>query len=353
MKLRLIGKRNNLGIGIHFIGFADAVKRLQGIQDLVEEVDFEDNNQIAQAIAQSQPDDVNISFISGNIHELFRGHNIQWTVFESTRIPSRVMANLPSADSVWVPTAWGADILQAHGIDPDKISVVPEGVDADYYHPYGRSAAPRPFRFLFVGKYEQRKSLSETLKAFAHAFGNAPGVELLVKTHYTGRGARDVEQQITDLKINNIGAWIGAVDDMAELYKQCDVLVLPSKGEGWGLPIIEAAAAGLPVITTYYSGHTEYLQHITNSVIPVDYDMVPVSCEVYKSFYPEDDNDWGTWAQPRVDHLAECMVLSKTHMDFLAKNALENSQIIRTRFNWSNSANIALKTLKNQGLLPG
>ena len=130
MKLRLIGKRNNLGIGIHFTGFADAVKRLQGIQDLVEEIDFEDNNQIAQAMAQSQPDDVNISFISGNIHELFRGHNIQWTVFESTRIPSRVMANLPSADSVWVPTAWGADILQAHGIDPDKISVVPEGVDA-------------------------------------------------------------------------------------------------------------------------------------------------------------------------------------------------------------------------------
>jgi glycosyltransferase involved in cell wall biosynthesis len=353
MKLRLIGKRNNLGVGIHFTGFADAVKRIHGIQDLVEEVDFEDNDQIAQAIEQSQPDDVNISFISGNIHDLFRGHNIQWTVFESTRIPSGVMANLPPADSVWVPSAWGADILQAHGIDPGKISVIPEGVNTDYYHPFLRPVVTRPFRFLFVGKYEQRKSLCETITAFAHAFGNTPGVELLIKTHYTEYGRQDIEQQITDLKINNIGAYIGAVDNMANLYSQCDVLVLPSKGEGWGLPIIEAAAAGLPVITTYYSGHTEYLQYITNSIIPVDYDMVPVNCEVYKSFYPEADNDWGTWAQPRVDHLAECMVLSKTHMDFLTKNALENSQVIRTRFNWSNSANIALKTLQNQGLLNG
>jgi glycosyltransferase involved in cell wall biosynthesis len=57
---------------------------------------------------------------------------------------------------------------------------------------------------------------------------------------------------------------------LADLYRACDVFVLPTRAEGWGLPLIEAVAAGLPIITTMHSGHTEFLQHVTDSVLPVD-----------------------------------------------------------------------------------
>jgi glycosyltransferase involved in cell wall biosynthesis len=357
MKIRLIGIRNNLGIGRHYTCFADALKNINGIGGLVEEIAYNDIEQLNLAVNESQPNDVNISFVPINLHEHLRGHNIHWTVFESTRIPSLLMSVLPPADSVWVPSAWGKNILITHGIDADRVAVIPEGVDTDQFHPYARPSAPgRPFRFLFLGKYEQRKSCNETVQAFAKAFGNNPQVELIIKTNYFvdhGPQLSDLEKYIQALSVTNVRVFWGEAENLVDFYRNCDVFVLPSKGEGWGLPIIEAAASGMPIITTLYSAHGEYLQRISNSVVPVDYELGPIECPEYRRFYPESGGNWGLWAQPDVDHLAECMMLSKTHWDFLAQNALTNSQVIRKEFSWAMSANCALKTLQNQGLLTG
>lgn len=357
MKIRLIGIRNNLGIGRHYSYFADALKQLAGIGDLVEEINFNDASQINLAIQQSQAGDINISFVPIAIHQHFRGHNVQWTVFESTRIPSLQMSVLPLADSVWVPSAWGKNILIAHGLETDRVAVVPEGVDTAQFHPYAKpNQLGRPFRFLFLGKYEQRKSCNEVVEAFAKCFGNNPTVELIIKTNYFvdhGPQQADLEKYIAALGISNVRVFWGEAENLVDFYRNCDVFVLPSKGEGWGLPIIEAAACGLPIITTWYSAHGEYLQCISNSTVPVDYELGPIECPEYRRFYPEPGGNWGLWAMPNVDHLAECMVLSKTHWDFLAQNALTNSQVIRTQFSWANSVNSALKTLQNQGLLRG
>ena len=357
MKIRLIGIRNNLGIGRHYTCFADALTRVNGIGNLVEEINFQDSAQLNSAVHESEPTDINISFVPMNIHEHFRGHNIQWTVFESTRIPSLLMNVLPLADSVWVPSTWGQETLIVHGIDSDRVAVVPEGVDTDQFHSYARpSNLGRPFRFLFVGKYEQRKSCNEVIQAFARAWNNNPTVELIIKTNYFvghGQTQQDLEKYIQDQGITNVRVFWGEAENLTDFYRNCDVFVLPSKGEGWGLPIIEAAASGMPIISTYYSGHREYLQHITNSMIPVDYELGPIECPEYRRFYPEPGNNWGLWANPDVDHLAECMVLSKNHWEFLAQNALTNSRVIRTQFSWANSVNSALNRLQNQGLLRG
>jgi glycosyltransferase involved in cell wall biosynthesis len=357
MKIRLIGIRNNLGVGRHFTCFADALKRINGIGNLVEEIAYNDLERLNRAVHESQYNDINISFVPINLHEHLRGHNIHWTVFESTRIPSLLMSVLPHADSVWVPSEWGKNILIGHGIDADRVAVVPEGVDTDLFHPYVKPKNyTRPFRFLFVGKYEQRKSCNEVIEAFAKAFGNQPLVELIIKTNYFvdhGPQLADLETYITQLGVNNVRVFWGEASDIGDFYRNCDIFVLPSKGEGWGLPIIEAAASGMPIITTFYSAHGEYLQRISNSVVPVDYELSPVECPEYRRFYPEPGNNWGLWARPDVDHLAECMVLSKTHWEFLAQNALTNSRVIRTQFSWANSVNSALNRLQNQGLLRG
>ena len=355
MKIRLIGIRNNLGIGRHYTCFADAINRVNGIGNLVEEINFQDSAQLNRAVHESEPTDINISFVPMNIHEHFRGYNVQWTVFESTRIPSLLMNVLPLADSVWVPSTWGQETLIAHGIDSDRVAVVPEGVDTDQFHPYARpSNLGRPFRFLFVGKYEQRKSCNEVIQAFARAWNNNPTVELVIKTNYFvdhGPTQADLEKYIQDQGITNVRVFWGEAENLTDFYRNCDVFVLPSKGEGWGLPIIEAAASGMPIISTFYSGHREYLQHISNSTIPVDYELGPIECPEYRRFYPEPGNNWGLWANPDVGHLAECMMLSKNHWEFLAQNALNNSKVIRTQFSWENSVNSALTTLQTQGIL--
>ena len=134
-------------------------------------------------------------------------------------------------------------------------------------------------------------------------------------------------------------------DEMAELYRSCDAFVLPSKAEGWGLPLIEAAASGLPIITTYYSGHTEFLQHITDSVLPVSYTMGPVSCPEYQSYYPDADGNWGSWARPDVFSIAAAMQTVCRDYDGLFELACANSFVIRRTFTWQNSADLAMAAM--------
>lgn len=359
MRIRLIGKRNSLGIGIHYANFADTIKQMQGIGHLVDEVDFTDRGQLDHAIHDSRPGDVNISFFAANIHEYFKGYNIQWVVFESTKIPEHVMSSVRPADQVWVPSSWGKTVLLNNGIADEKICVVPEGVNGSLFHPYLRTkwTYDRPFRFLTVGKYEQRKSFDETLEAWAQTFGNTDGIELIIKSNYFTnheQKAQALQKKIVDLKLTNVQVLWGEMPDyqIAKLYSSCDAFVLPSKGEGWGFPLIEAAASGLPIITVPYSGHTEFVQHIGNSVVGVSHVMTDIDCPEYQSYYPDINNDWGQWARPDVYSISNAFQTVCREYETLYQNAQKNSEIVRNRFGWQASVDRALVAIRSIAEIP-
>ena len=356
MKIRLIGPRNTLGVGVHFSNFVDTLKRVNGMSSLVEEVNSTRYDDMVAAAGRSQPDDVNICFTSINLQPYFKGTNIQWIVFESTRVPEIVMETMLVSDLVWVPSTWGKNTLISNGLDPARCDIVPEGVDTDQYHPYLNISHNDVLRFLSVGKFEERKSYRELLIAWADAFAKDPGVELVIKTdHFVNVKEK---QQNLDVFLGMLGVtnvrpmWnkVGT-NDIAQLYRTSDVFLLPSKGEGWGLPIIEAAAQGLPIITTMHSGHVEYLQHIKSSVIPVEFDLGDITCHEFRHFYPSKDNNWGTWAMPRVESIAKALVSAKNNITQLKQQAKDNANIIRQRYSWSACVDSALKTLQQRGLL--
>ena len=346
MRIHLIGQRNSSGIGNHVASFADAIGSLDSIGTQVQELDFQNPESIVEAARASTDADVTISFVGMNIEDLFQGLRIQWIVFESTRIPVDVLRSAENADVVWVPTAWGRDVLVANGIPRHKIDVVPEGVDHALFHPHGRVPEERPFRFLMVGKYEIRKSYPEIFEAFKQEFGNHGAVELVIKSDYFKDGTIKYEQMLTDIRGHGFENWklywgVADIRGVASLYSQADVFVLPTRGEAWGLPLIEAAAAGLPIITTDWSGHMQFLDGIRSSCVMVDYDLAPVDCPEYKGYYPFVDNDWGTWAVPRVDSLIRAMRTAYKKHHTLARKAVTNSKKIRQDFSWANSANTA------------
>lgn len=350
MRIRLIGQRNNSGIGTHYACFCDAIKSLQGINRFVEEVDGFDQASLMHALNDSRDDDINISFIGLNLHGNFRGHNIQWIVFESTRIPENLLAVCQTSEQVWVPSDWGRSVLVAHGIKPSAIRVIPEGVDGSQFHTHGRKPyrKDRPFRFLSVGKYEQRKSLDETIDAFAQVYANTPAIELIIKSNYF----TNHDQKFNSLKdkiknLSNVQLIWGDMptNDMAELYRSCDAFVLPTKAEGWGLPLIEAVASGLPVITTMHSGHTEFLRHISDSVLPVTYTIGAITCPEYQSYYPDSSGDWGRWARPDVFSIAAAMQTVCREYDRLFELACANSFVIRRTFTWRNSVDLAMAAM--------
>jgi glycosyltransferase involved in cell wall biosynthesis len=356
MKIRLIGHRNSLGIGVHYSNFADALKRMSYIGSLVEEIDCDNQDDVWAGVERSCSEDINISFVSMPIQDHYQGTNIQWVVFESTRVPPTIMSTMLTADQVWVPSEWGRNVLVANGADPDLCHVVPEGVDSSLYHPYSPRVESPILSYLITGKYELRKSIIETIYAWIQEFGNDPDVELVVKSnHFVHQESKynELSSWIETMGVGNVRVLWGPIGqaDLVDLYQQSHVFVLPSKGEGWGLPLIEAAAAGLPIITTLHSGQTEFLQHIASSVIPVEFDMAPITCEEYKFFYPTEDGNWGEWAHPRIDSIRQALRTARDNYAQLQSRAFANSSIIRDAFSWERSADCVAKLLHSQGLI--
>ena len=356
MKIRLIGHRNSLGIGVHFSNFADALRRMSYIGNLVEEIDCDNQEAVWAGVESSRPEDINISFVSMPIQDHYQGTNIQWVVFESTRVPPTVMATMLTADQVWVPSAWGRDILIASGVEADRCHVVPEGVNSSLFHPYSPRVESPILSYLITGKYELRKSIIETIYAWTQEFGNDPDVELVVKSnHFVNQEDKynELSGWLETIGATNVRVIWGPIDksDLIDLYQQSHIFVLPSKGEGWGLPLIEAAAVGLPIITTLHSGHTEFLQHIASSVLPVDYDLAPITCQEYQFFYPTEDGNWGEWAHPRVDSIRQALRTARDNYTVLQQRAFANSAIIRDAFSWERSADCVVNLLHSQCLI--
>ncbi|HET6690281.1 MAG TPA: glycosyltransferase family 4 protein, partial [Miltoncostaeaceae bacterium] len=171
-----------------------------------------------------------------------------------------VRAQRERLDEVWVASTHVRDGMMAGGMDPERVALVPLGVDPERFRPGAEpldlgDRAPG-VRLLFVGGLIWRKGIDLLLAAYARAFAARDDVTLVIKS-FGARGPyvpQDADAQVRALQADPRAPRILhltdplADDDMPGLYAACDVLVQPFRGEGFGLPIAEAMACGLPVI---------------------------------------------------------------------------------------------------------
>lgn len=145
------------------------------------------------------------------------------------------------------------DIVKYYGISPEKIDVVYQGCDPIFAQPVSPEAKERvrkayglPDRFvLSVGTIEERKNLLSAVKAVemlddVHlvAIGKSTDYTEAVKAYVEAHGLEDRVHIIHNLKFG----------DLPVLYHMASLFVYPSRFEGFGIPIIEALSAGVPVI---------------------------------------------------------------------------------------------------------
>lgn len=233
---------------------------------------------------------------------------VAYVVWETTVMPSDKVAILRTMDEVWTPTHWGRGLLVANGLDADRIGVVPEGVDVETFRPSGGGREEgRPFRFLFVGKWEARKGVELLVEAFCEEFDADEPVELVLHGWNPYLPYFDLDECVRRAVGGRRAARVTTSHPLTEdalvgLYNSCDAFVLPTRAEGWGLPVTEAMACGLPVIVTDYSAPAEYLSDDCAYLIPVER-FVPVS-DPY--FFPS-GRAFGMWAQPDAGALRELM----------------------------------------------
>ncbi|HEY0388741.1 MAG TPA: glycosyltransferase [Gaiellales bacterium] len=163
-----------------------------------------------------------------------------------------------NVDELWVPSEYVRRMYVAGGIDAARVHVVPNGVDLDRFTPDGPPLAidaPGGTRFLFVGGLIERKGPDLLLAAYLDAFQGRDDVALVIKdfgadTIYPGADRTRLQRYAAEGTLPRIVYLDGDLpdDDMAALYRACDVAVLPYRGEGFCMPALEAMASGLPVI---------------------------------------------------------------------------------------------------------
>jgi glycosyltransferase involved in cell wall biosynthesis len=164
-----------------------------------------------------------------------------------------------NVDELWVPSAYVRDMYVGSGVDPERVAVVPNGVDLERFTPDGpRMALDAPgVRLLFVGGVISRKGPDLLVDAYREAFDGRDDVTLVVKDFgagdiYAGTDRTRLREYADSgqlPRIVHLDEELSA-DDLASLYRACDVLVHPYRGEGFAMPVLEAMASGLPVIVT-------------------------------------------------------------------------------------------------------
>lgn len=288
----------------------------------------------------------------GRLNEITGDKKIAFIAFESTYLKSEIIATLDGFDRVWVPSCWGKSILISNGVREHRIDVVPEGVDVDHFSPrkqpnkwlsmaLHQMQRPR-FRFLSVGKWEARKNIDGLVAAFSRAFRPTEPVELVLHCsnqftpfNYEARVRLLTNGSHPPIMISKPCSW----DSMSDLYASSDAFILPSRAEGWGLPIIEAMASGLPVIITRYSAPLEYTSSESAYYIDVE-DLIPIRDPV---FYAEDMG--GEWAEPSVSHMVNILRHVYEHRDEAKHKGSIARQLVIGGWTWDHAAAKAMAVL--------
>ncbi|NLF93591.1 MAG: glycosyltransferase family 4 protein [Oligosphaeraceae bacterium] len=159
-------------------------------------------------------------------------------------------ASIRRASKCIVPTRHVAERLMAVlGVPAAKIEIAPWGVDYECFSRPAETPRAVPERyFLFVGNLEPKKNLPLLLAAYSRA-AQRSGCALVI----AGRAAwksGPVVQALRSWRGPGEVLWLGRVEDqdLPGLYQGAQALVMPSLHEGFGLPVLEAMAAGCPVL---------------------------------------------------------------------------------------------------------
>ena len=182
-----------------------------------------------------------------------------------------------------VPSNHTKNVLESSGTLTTPIVVVAESFpDSFLQDEISELALPNVktgFNFLMFGQitggnaFSDRKNTFFTLKWLLEEFNGDPDVGVIIKTN-NGRNTtidrkmvRDTLRKVRSEINSDVPVYLlhGAMTDeeIAGLYKNQKVkaLVSATRGEGYGLPLLEAAAAGTPVIATNWSGHLDFLNN--------------------------------------------------------------------------------------------
>ncbi len=214
---------------------------------------------------------------------------------------------------VWTPSAFSRGSLLKLIRRP--IAVVPHHI------PPSRARTRRPGQpFTVLAMADSRSSLSRknpegALRAFHAAFGTSAGARLILKLGGSDDAWQTLERSAADLLAGcNVEIVRGYLDQagMTALYRGSDVLLSLHRAEGFGLPMLEAMAHGVPVVATGWSGNLEFMTRTDSHLVPYELVAVRDASGIYAD---------SVWAEPDVQAAARSLRNLANHPDRYERSA--------------------------------
>jgi len=179
--------------------------------------------------------------------------------------------------------AGAARAIAIRTVPQAKIKYMPNGVDVQRFSPDGlvrskaraEMALDGKFVFLAVGRYEEQKDYPNMLRAFALVYKEDPTVVLLLAGDGVLKSKMEVLARTLDLA-NNV-RFLGIRRDVPDLMNAADSYVMSSAWEGMPMVLLEAAAMGLPIVTTDVGGNGDVVLNGLNGILVPARDAVKLA----------------------------------------------------------------------------
>jgi GT2 family glycosyltransferase len=266
----------------------------------------------------------------------FGTYKIGFTMLETDGIPAEWVRQANLMDEVWVPSSFNKRTFQNSGVTR-PVHVIPLGVDPNYFNP-GIIGHPLTgvYTFLSIFEWGERKVPELLLKAFNDEFRSDEPVNLLCKVINVDPGV-DVRGEVASLGLDSRGGRIHfslnhvfPTSQLGSLYRSADCFVLTTRGEGWGMPVIEAMGCGLPVIATAWSAHCDFMND-GNSYPVLAEKLVPAraKCPYYRGF---------NWAEPSYSDVRRLMRHVFSNQEEARAKGQRASCEVRTNWTWDKAA---------------
>lgn len=233
-------------------------------------------------------------------------------MWETSKAPPALADPCQTMDAMIVPNNFNKEAFRNAGVKI-PIYTAPYGVNSESFSAIGpteRFGEPDDhFVFLSIFGWSDRKGPDALLRAYVQEFDPDEPVVLFIKTHglTSDHFPRHLYDEVmSQLKVRRppkiqLITEAAPVERMAALMRGSDCFVLPTRGEGFGLPILESMACGVPAIATGWSGHMDFLNPDNGYVLP--FTLVPAHPLWWTDLYQPDQ----LWAEPDVGALQSLM----------------------------------------------